>query len=247
MTKALTLAAALVLLASGQGACGTAHAGILFSSGATLPSPPWDGTWPDPPAPPEPRVDNYRVIAPPVAPRSIKDSVLPPPEWDYPFPGKLIIVPEKYGDELKVECGFGLQYRRIILGCIHAPGTMGLAMHECRILLGRKSYIEYWYPVKWVMRHEIAHCNGWRHGIETAEKPTWPRVAEKPKADVAENPKVAEAEKPSAEKKVAKPKVRKSEPPRRPAPDIHSPFAVVATALSTPFYVLAAFTGRGPR
>jgi hypothetical protein len=51
----------------------------------------------------------------------------------------------------------------------------------------------------------------------TAEKPAWPRVAEKSKADVAENPKVAEAEKPSAEKKVVKPKLaaRKSEPPRQ--------------------------------
>jgi hypothetical protein len=147
MNATAAIAAALVLLASSP-----AHAGI---AGAIPPLPPWDGTWPDSP------LAAHHVLSKQDLQKKYGQSdwrqVLPPDEYDYPFPGKLIIVDEQYVEELKTKCFLGGSYYKVYLGCIHAPGTFGLAMDECRIFLARKSYVEMWYPIEWLLRHEIAH------------------------------------------------------------------------------------------
>jgi hypothetical protein len=141
--------------------------------------------------------------------------ILPPPEWDYPFPGKLYISAENDFAQMIVGCNFPPETTRMIHGCAAVPGTYARGIgfirgNECMILLAKRELVEQYYDYDETIRHEIAHCHGWRHDSVTAEKPAWPRVidkvadnqTEKPKADVAETPKVA------------KPKIaaRKSEP-----------------------------------
>lgn len=108
------------------------------------------------------------------------------------------------------------------------------------ILLAKRELVEQYYDYDETIRHSRAHCNGWRHGdIVTAEdaktqKPTWPRVIETPKADVAE--------KPSVEKKprvAAKPVEKPEKPARQPMPSGRAeympwPLAVVSAVISTP-------------
>ena len=41
---------------------------------------------------------------------------------------------------------------------INPPGDM-----RRRIFLGKKEIVEKFHPMEWVIRHETAHCNGWKH------------------------------------------------------------------------------------
>jgi hypothetical protein len=124
--------------------------------------------------------------------------ILPPPEWDYPFPGKLYISAENDFAQMVVGCNFPPETTRMIHGCAAVPGSYSrgvgfMRTNECTILLAKRELVEQYFDYEETIRHERAHCLGWRHDIVPAEKPAWPRVAEKPK--------VVEAEKPSAEKK----------------------------------------------
>jgi hypothetical protein len=121
------------------------------------------------------------------------------------------------------------------------------------ILLAKRELVEQYYDYDMLIRHENAHCVGWRHGIVVAEKPAWPRVTDKVADNQTEKPKIAE--KPSVEKKLrvgAKPALERTAerlPSERPArqarmPEAPWPLAVVSTILSTPLYIVATLTGR---
>jgi hypothetical protein len=202
--------------------------------------PTWNGTWLEPPPMSQQTITGAKQQLP----------ILPPPEYDYPFPGKLYISAENDFAQMIVGCNFPPETTRMIHGCAAVPGTYSrgigfMRANECTILLAKRELVEQYYDYDETIRHERAHCLGWRHGdIVTAEdaktqKPAWPRVAETPKADVAE--------KPSVEKKprVAAKPVEKPERPARQAhmPQPPWPLVAVSTILSTPFYVVAALTG----
>jgi hypothetical protein len=217
----------------------------------------WDGTWHEPgnipPMPPY-------IQAPPIVSR---ENIAPPPEFNYPFPGKLYISAENTFEQMIIGCGFNpddIKRGRTIYGCAVVPGTerhgvsfmqIGISQgaSECMILLVKRELAEHHYDYDELIRHETAHCNGWRHGIEVADKPAWPRVidkvadnrTEKPKADVAETPSVEKKPRVAADPRHEK---RTAERPAMPQPPW--PLVAVSTILSTPFYVVATFA-RGPR
>jgi hypothetical protein len=81
--------------------------------------------------------------------------VMPPPEYDHPFPGEVIVVrdPQDYPR-------FGLC--RIShpnpIGCTRSKGKNGV----CLIYIADDDTLKrYDMPYDEVLRHEIAHCNGW--------------------------------------------------------------------------------------
>jgi hypothetical protein len=107
------------------------------------------------------------------------------------------------------------------------------------ILIAKRNLVEQYYDYDMVMRHERAHCEGWRHDIV---------VAEKPKADVAETPspekKPRVAAKPAENAPTARPTARTAE--RRATPSgrqAHMPWplAMLASAIVTPFRAIAGF------
>jgi hypothetical protein len=204
----------------------------------------WNGTWHEPGAIPPTKY----IQAPPIA----RTSIAPPPEFDYPFPGKLYISAENTFEQMMIGCGFNPALGiRWLYGCAVVPGmgrpgvgymyvrVPGDPHNECMILLLKRELVEQYYDYEELIRHERAHCLGWRHDIVVAEKPAWPRVIDK----VADNP----TEKPSVEKKPAE-KRTAERPARQPMPSgresINWPLAVVSTILSTPFYIVATLTGR---
>jgi hypothetical protein len=96
----------------------------------------WNGQWLEPPNPPVP---NPTSIQGPPIPPSIEAnslSIKPPPEFDYPFPGKLYISAENDFAQMIVGCQWTLPYRDIH-GCARPPGwyTPGIGVmkqNECR-------------------------------------------------------------------------------------------------------------------
>jgi hypothetical protein len=126
--------------------------------------------------------------------------------------------------------------------------------NECMILIAKRELVEQVYDYDMVIRHENAHCQGWRHGIAVADKPAWPRVIDKVADNQsAEKPKV-ENRKPKAAENAptARPTARTAErPARQPMSagreSINWPLAVVSTVIWTPLYALAAFADRGAR
>jgi hypothetical protein len=164
-------------------------------------------------------------------------SIIPPPAYDYPYKGKLYISAENDLETMAMVCGIP-QTSRLVHACAQVPGWefgptgMGkLKYGECLILIAKRVLVEQHYDYDMVIRHENAHCNNWRHDIVVAAKPAWPRVAETPKADVAETPSVEK-----------KPRVKPAEKPAIPEPPW--PLAAVSAILSTPLYIVAALTGR---
>jgi hypothetical protein len=196
---------------------------------ATGPAP-WDGKWPEQPA----RLPTIHNV-----PNSI---IKPPPEYDHPYRGKLYISAENDLEAMALACGIP-QSNRLVHACAQVPGWefgptgMGkLKYGECLILIAKRILVEQHYDYDMVIRHEQAHCNNWRHGIEVAEKPAWPRVIDKVADNQTED---AKTQKPSVEKK---PRVKPAEKPAIPEPPW--PLAAVAAILSTPLYIVAALTGR---
>jgi hypothetical protein len=202
----------------------------------------WNGQWLEPPNPPVP---NPTSIQGPPIPPSIEAnslSIKPPPEFDYPFPGKLYISAENDFAQMIVGCQWTLPYRDIH-GCARPPGwyTPGIGVmkqNECMILLVKRELMAQTYDYDMVIRHETAHCLGWRHEIVTAEKSTWPRVIDK----VADN----RTEKPSVEKKprvAAKPAEKRTAERLPSGRQAHMPWplAMLASAIVTPFRAIAGF------
>jgi hypothetical protein len=131
---------------------------------ATSPAP-WDGTWPE--QPPCRQIDNCAPVQP-APPTIVKpNSIMPPKEYDYPFKGKLYISAENDFAQMIVGCQWTLPYRDIH-GCSRPPGwdTPGIGRmksNECMILIAKRELIKGVHDYDMVIRHETAHCNGWRH------------------------------------------------------------------------------------
>lgn len=92
-----------------------------------------------------------------VAVADANDHLVPPAEFDKPYQGKLTVTvarDQKHLDELCA--GAGLPPGRAF-AC--AEWTTGV----CRIVLPPHSKTGKYrgYPVALIVRHEIAHCNGW--------------------------------------------------------------------------------------
>jgi hypothetical protein len=101
------------------------------------------------------------------SPFNMRDDFYPPSHYDHEYAGKLFISAENDLPVLERACGLKT------MGCSQAPGTHGLALDECLILLPkREDLAKTGVSMEDLKRHEIAHCNGWRHGkIEPGPRP----------------------------------------------------------------------------
>jgi hypothetical protein len=82
--------------------------------------------------------------------------ILPPPKFDKPFRGKLEIDRVQTEDDVRGKCM--VYFPRILLGCAEREGN------TCYIVLASDELLHsYGLDPKIAMRHEIGHCNGWRH------------------------------------------------------------------------------------
>jgi hypothetical protein len=117
---------------------------------ATVQGPqPWDGTW---------SYDKPQIIA--VMPKAPRRNLAPPAEFDHPYDGNVIISAENTPETILTACGFPANDRRIILGCAIEIGKR----NECNIYLVQRKWIEQsGDDYDEIIRHEIGHCNGWRH------------------------------------------------------------------------------------
>lgn len=77
---------------------------------------------------------------------------MPPAEYDRPYNGSLEI---QYADPRDVSglCGMG----RLVRACAIT------SKDHCRVIFPRDVGIYSKKTLTLMMRHEIAHCNGWRH------------------------------------------------------------------------------------
>jgi hypothetical protein len=130
----------------------------------------WDGQWPVAPQDqPCRQIDNCAPVeqVKPLPTIVGPNSIMPPPEYDYPFKGKLYISAENDFAQMIVGCQWSLPYRDIH-GCSRPPGfyTPGIGRmkpDECMILLAKRELIKGVHDYDMVIRHEQSHCNGWRH------------------------------------------------------------------------------------
>ena len=80
---------------------------------------------------------------------------LPPPEFDKPYGGELIVISGQTQERMKQLCppaAFPWY-----LGCAY-PTTVG----KCLIVMAREEDINRaGFDIRTVMRHELGHCNGW--------------------------------------------------------------------------------------
>jgi hypothetical protein len=134
-------------------------------------------TWINPiaPAPPAPDVPQCRQIdnCAPVqqGPDAITIPTLePPPQYDFPFKGKLYLSAENDLEAMALVCGIP-RSRRPVHGCaqiqgwLFGPSGMGAPKWgECIIFIAKRKLVEDFFgDYDMVIRHERAHCNGWRH------------------------------------------------------------------------------------
>jgi hypothetical protein len=61
----------------------------------------------------------------------------------------------------------------MIHGCAAVPGTYSrgvgfMRANECTVLLVKRQLVEQYFDYEETIRHEVAHCNGWRHDVVTA-------------------------------------------------------------------------------
>ena len=93
----------------------------------------------------------------PPAPRSaptIGPKILPPPEYDYPYTGKLILNRVDTLEELFKKCP-GLP--SFILACTYLRKD-----NSCLVFMVADDIIRLrGWTAKILLRHEIGHCNGW--------------------------------------------------------------------------------------
>jgi hypothetical protein len=94
----------------------------------------------------------------------VPSNFYPPAEFDRPFAGSLFIAEEQEQEVLLEACSMVGIAKYGLNGCTHLPNTHGLGPNECVILLAQKSHLNrYGVTQEGVIRHETAHCNGWRH------------------------------------------------------------------------------------
>jgi hypothetical protein len=81
--------------------------------------------------------------------------VLPPPEYDHPYTGKLTIERTSSQSELRQTCPYSPF--PFLLGCARRTAEGG-----CYILMADDEFIaKFGYTTEQVFRHERAHCLGW--------------------------------------------------------------------------------------
>jgi hypothetical protein len=92
-------------------------------------------------------------------------SALPPPEYDFPFKGKLTIERSSYQHEVRLNCPYSpFPY---LLSCAKPTGDGG-----CYILMMDDAFLKKMgYPPEIVLRHEMGHCNGWPGHHPGARRP----------------------------------------------------------------------------
>lgn len=78
--------------------------------------------------------------------------LIPPPEYDRPYTGRLEIEYVEPGEAAKL-CDLGHRNR--------ACADVGNGW--CRIIFPKDTGVYSRKTLELLMRHEIAHCNGWRH------------------------------------------------------------------------------------
>jgi hypothetical protein len=100
--------------------------------------------------------------------------VLSPPEFDRPYPGELIVEENLPQEELLERCHLDKDAHYI--GCALVPGHRGQPWGRCTILSSVNAPHD---PEGHALhlRHEIAHCNGWRHPVDR-DSPEWKRDEE---------------------------------------------------------------------
>jgi hypothetical protein len=97
-------------------------------------------------------------------PPTIMPDFYPPPEFDRPFEGSLFIAENLEQEVLLAACNMVDRAKHGLFGCTHLPNTHGLKGDQCVILLAQTSFLSlYGVVLEELKRHEIAHCNGWRH------------------------------------------------------------------------------------
>jgi len=88
-----------------------------------------------------------------------KWDLLPPPEHDRPYTGVLTVI-RGTQDELRAQCPIFRPYNWA-LGC--SPVRMNRSTH-CIVYIADDATLK---AAGWrydlVLRHELGHCNGWRH------------------------------------------------------------------------------------
>jgi hypothetical protein len=99
---------------------------------------------------------------------AILHTISPPAEYDKPFVGKVEELIAKDHEELKVFCR-GLP----VIGCAIRWPASEYSPAVCLIYLAPDEVIrKYGFTTELIRRHEIAHCNGWRH----PPAPTPPKI-----------------------------------------------------------------------
>jgi hypothetical protein len=89
--------------------------------------------------------------------------VLPPPEYDHPYSGRLTILDGGDQEQMRSQCRI-LKSAGIITGCMSYRDA-----ESCTILHAREQdIVKAAWTLNIVIRHEIAHCNGWPPGHPNA-------------------------------------------------------------------------------
>ena len=85
------------------------------------------------------------------------DSPPPPPRYDQPYAGKLTITTAAAMADVAKACPAAL-------GTVVACATWNKPPGTCRIVILTDSGLRAaGFTTRAVMRHELGHCNGWRH------------------------------------------------------------------------------------
>jgi hypothetical protein len=85
-----------------------------------------------------------------------RERLVPPPEFDHPYKGDLTIVDALDQKQVRAKCPSAKFTLGVALGCAHRGATY------CWIYLAPKVDMKAaGFPRDLILRHEIAHCNGW--------------------------------------------------------------------------------------
>lgn len=90
------------------------------------------------------------------APAAALDYILPPKEYDHPYTGRLEVVEAHSQDHVRELCAgtkFGVKIGALACSLRWAD--------RCQIVVAPDAIKAKGFALHAVMRHEIAHCNGW--------------------------------------------------------------------------------------
>jgi hypothetical protein len=120
--------------------------------------------------------------------------VLPPEHYDYPYPGALTIIRASSEQEVRDLCPTAKFGSIGALAC-----RKGWDNYSCTLVIATDDVIESWgFPPELVLRHELAHCNGWGQnhwGVRAWQKGDAPTRGDELPAEVKNwlsNPKIWE-------------------------------------------------------